>query len=61
MEVVPPLQLGECIEEEIMKPITKLAATLALGLAATPALCQDYPTKPIDVIVPLSAGGLGEC
>lgn len=60
MEVVPPLRLGECIEEEIMKPITKLAATLALGLAATPALCQDYPTKPIDVIVPLSAGGLGD-
>ena len=30
---------------------------LACVLFAAPALAQDYPTKPINIIVPLSAGG----
>ena len=33
------------------------AALLALGLAATPALAQDFPTKPVTLIVPYSGGG----
>src|SRR4029079_6633940 len=32
-------------------------AVLALALVAAPAMAQDYPTKPINIIVPLSAGG----
>ena len=28
-----------------------------LGVAASPALAQDYPTKPITMIVPFAAGG----
>jgi tripartite-type tricarboxylate transporter receptor subunit TctC len=30
---------------------------LACALFAAPAFAQDYPTKPINIIVPLSAGG----
>jgi putative tricarboxylic transport membrane protein len=33
-----------------------LAAAVA-GLAATPALAQDYPTKPLKIVVPFGAGG----
>ena len=32
-------------------------ATLALGLATVPALAQDYPTKPVNYIIPFNAGG----
>src|ERR671913_427197 len=36
-----------------------LAAVAAFGLAATPmgAVAQTYPSKPITVVVPFSAGG----
>jgi tripartite-type tricarboxylate transporter receptor subunit TctC len=34
-----------------------LAATLLATIVATPALAQDYPTKPIRIIVPFGAGG----
>jgi tripartite-type tricarboxylate transporter receptor subunit TctC len=34
-----------------------VAGVLALGLAAAPAQAQDYPTRPITVIVPFAAGG----
>ncbi|QQX86339.1 tripartite tricarboxylate transporter substrate binding protein BugD [Cupriavidus necator] len=44
-----------------MNPISKLAACAALALAtaaaATPALAQAWPTKPITWIVPFAAGG----
>jgi tripartite-type tricarboxylate transporter receptor subunit TctC len=33
-----------------------IAAVLA-GFAAAPALAQDYPTRPVEVIVPFGAGG----
>jgi tripartite-type tricarboxylate transporter receptor subunit TctC len=39
-----------------MKRLAELAALLALAFAL-PAAAQDYPTKPIRVIVPYSAGG----
>jgi tripartite-type tricarboxylate transporter receptor subunit TctC len=34
-----------------------VAATLLATIVATPALAQDYPTKPIRIIVPFGAGG----
>jgi putative tricarboxylic transport membrane protein len=34
-----------------------LAGLLALGLAAGPAAAQEYPTRPITLIVPFAAGG----
>jgi tripartite-type tricarboxylate transporter receptor subunit TctC len=34
-----------------------LAAALLATIVATPALAQDYPTKPIRIIVPFGAGG----
>ena len=41
-----------------MKLITRLAGALALAFAlAAPAAAQDYPTKPITLIVPFAAGG----
>ena len=36
---------------------TALAALGALTLCAGPALAQDYPTRPITIIVPFAAGG----
>ena len=34
-----------------------LAATLAALLAAAPALAQDWPARPVKIIVPFAAGG----
>ena len=34
-----------------------LAAALMLGLGAAPAPAQDYPKRPITLIVPFAAGG----
>ena len=42
-------------EETTVK--TRLLALIACALCALPALAQDYPTKTINIIVPLSAGG----
>jgi tripartite-type tricarboxylate transporter receptor subunit TctC len=33
---------------------------LAAALSAAPAAAQDYPTKPIKVVIPVAAGGAGE-
>ncbi|MEI6722509.1 MAG: tripartite tricarboxylate transporter substrate-binding protein, partial [Betaproteobacteria bacterium] len=35
----------------------RFLALLACALCALPAFAQDYPSKPINIIVPLSAGG----
>ena len=35
-------------------------ALLALALAALPARAQDYPTRPVELIVPFAAGGGAE-
>ena len=38
--------------------VRMLAATsVALSLLASPAFAQDYPTKPISLMVPFAAGG----
>lgn len=39
-----------------MNTIRKLTAALGLALTATHAVAQDYPSKPIRLIVPLTAG-----
>ncbi len=33
---------------------------LALALFATPAAAQDYPTKPVTMVIPFAAGGAGD-
>lgn len=41
-----------------MKPIlTRILAAAALSLAASPALAQAWPQRPISLIVPFAAGG----
>jgi len=37
-----------------------MLALLALALAATPSRAQDYPTRPVELIVPFAAGGGAE-
>src|ERR1700752_353532 len=37
-----------------------LTAALATFLAAAPASAQDWPTKPVRIIVPFGAGGTGD-
>lgn len=37
-----------------------VAATLAASLTAAPAFAQDYPSKPIKVIVPTAPAGIGD-
>ena len=34
--------------------------TLAAILLATPAAAQDYPTKPVTIVIPFAAGGAGD-
>lgn len=38
-------------------PFRSFAVAIALGLASALALAQDYPTRPVQIIVPFSAGG----
>ncbi|WP_294925260.1 tripartite tricarboxylate transporter substrate-binding protein [uncultured Paracoccus sp.] len=40
-----------------MKKTTLLATAAALGLGVSPAMAQDYPTQPINMVVPFAAGG----
>ena len=39
------------------KPRSTLLLAFALGIFALPALAQNFPTKPVRILVPLSAGG----
>lgn len=41
----------------LARPLAVVFATAALALAAVPVSAQDYPTKPVTVIVPFTAGG----
>jgi tripartite-type tricarboxylate transporter receptor subunit TctC len=40
-----------------MRILFSMAAALALALTAAPATAQDFPAKPISLIVPYTAGG----
>jgi tripartite-type tricarboxylate transporter receptor subunit TctC len=40
-----------------MPPFAKLAVALALAVVAAPAAAQDYPNRPVKMIVPFGAGG----
>jgi tripartite-type tricarboxylate transporter receptor subunit TctC len=42
----------------MMKVVSRVA--LATVLFATPAAAQDYPTKPVTIIIPFAAGGAGD-
>lgn len=40
------------------KYIDQLLATIACSVMATAVLAQEYPNKPVRIVVPFSAGGL---
>ena len=40
-----------------MKHLVRCVAAVALVIVAAPALAQDYPTRPVKIIVPFGAGG----
>jgi tripartite-type tricarboxylate transporter receptor subunit TctC len=48
--------LGKFIGEEAMVKLWKLAAVIALGAAHAAAWAQQWPTKPLRVIVPFTPG-----
>ena len=37
-----------------------LAVALAMGLAASAAVAQDYPSRPVKILVGFGPGGLGD-
>ena len=41
----------------VTSTLGRLAGRFGAALAAVPAAAQDYPTRPITVIVPFAAGG----
>jgi len=43
-----------------MFPLAALAAALALALGAVPAQAQDFPTKPVKIVVPQTPGGASD-
>jgi tripartite-type tricarboxylate transporter receptor subunit TctC len=45
-------------EKKVMQTIIRFA--IAALLFATPAAAQDFPTKPVTIIVPFAAGGAGD-
>jgi tripartite-type tricarboxylate transporter receptor subunit TctC len=41
----------------LVRPLVRLVACTLLALGAPPLAAQDYPTKPVKIIVPFAAGG----
>src|SRR5262249_26040716 len=52
----PTRLTARCPRGEPVNALMRLTAVLLLPAAATAALAQDYPTRPIRMIVPLRAG-----
>lgn len=42
------------------RSIGSLLVAATIAIVATPALAQDYPTKPVTIVIPFAAGGAGD-
>jgi tripartite-type tricarboxylate transporter receptor subunit TctC len=51
------MRRAACAPEKVFASRVAAAAVLALGVVCQPLAADDYPTRPITILIPLAAGG----
>ncbi len=57
MPTTAPFRSHHCQNGSLVKHLSKFLAATALLVCTTSALAQDYPSRPVKVVVPYPAGG----